>query len=113
MLVKGITGRNRAGLAGALLCVLLAAVALLLALTSSQAALPNDATHLGVASCGGTTCHGRQYADGKVVRQDEILRWQEPSSPSGAHSRAFAVLGNARGRQIAARPRHRQPASRR
>jgi hypothetical protein len=97
-----ITG-TRAGLAGAFLCLALAAVALFLALTSSKAALPNDATHLGVASCGGTTCHGRQYADGKVVRQDEILRWQEPSSEAGAHSRAFAVLGNARGRKIAAR----------
>ena len=103
MLALGTVTGRRAGLAGALLCLALAAIALVLALTASRAALPNDAAHLGVASCGGTTCHGRQYADGKVVRQDEILRWQEPSSPSGAHSRAFAVLGNARGRQIAAR----------
>lgn len=103
MLAQGAFTGMRAGLAGAVLCLALAGVALFLALTSSQAALPNDATHLGVASCGGTTCHGRQYADGKMVRQDEILRWQEPSSPAGAHSRAFAALGNARGRQIAAR----------
>ena len=104
MLLKGIMSGNRTGLAGAFLCLALAVVALFIALTpSSRAALPNDATHLGVASCGGTTCHGRQYADGKVVRQDEILRWQEASSPSGSHSRAFAVLGNARGRQIAQR----------
>src|ERR1700754_4464217 len=44
--------------------------------------------HVGVASCSGSTCHGRNEADGKIVRQDELLRWQEPSSPTGAHSRA-------------------------
>lgn len=57
---------------------------------------------LGVASCAGSTCHGRMEGDGKVVRQDELARWQEPSSPGGAHSRAFAVLSGTRGRQIAA-----------
>ncbi|WP_443019151.1 multiheme c-type cytochrome [Sphingobium sp. EP60837] len=57
---------------------------------------------VGVASCAGSTCHGRMEGDGKVVRQDELMRWQEPSTPGGAHSRAFAVLGGARGRQIAA-----------
>ncbi len=83
----------------------MALIAVLLGLngTSAPAALPGDATHLGVASCGGTTCHGRQFADGKVVRQDEILRWQEPSTPGGAHSRAYAVLAEPRGQQIAAR----------
>jgi hypothetical protein len=39
--------------------------------------------------------------DGAVVRQDEIMRWQEPSSAAGAHSRAFAVLSNARSQTIA------------
>ncbi|MET0361546.1 MAG: multiheme c-type cytochrome [Sphingobium sp.] len=58
--------------------------------------------HSGVASCAGSTCHGRLEGDGKVVRQDELMRWQEPSTPGGAHSRAFAVLQGARGRQIAA-----------
>ena len=57
--------------------------------------------HLGVASCAGTTCHGRMEADGRIVRQDELMRWQEPSTPGGAHSRAFAVLSNMRSRQIA------------
>lgn len=56
----------------------------------------------GVASCAGSTCHGRLEGDGKVVRQDELMRWQEPSTPGGAHSRAYAILGNERGRQIAA-----------
>jgi len=58
--------------------------------------------HLGVASCAGSTCHGRMESDGRIVRQDELRRWQEPSTQGGAHSRAFAVLGGTRGRQIAA-----------
>jgi hypothetical protein len=56
----------------------------------------------GVASCAGSTCHGRAEGNGTPVRQDEIATWQEPSSPSGAHSRAYAVLAGLRGRQIAA-----------
>ena len=94
--------KYRASLGAALFCALLAAFALSIGLRTAPAtaALPNDAAHLGVASCAGTTCHGRQVADGKIVRQDELLRWQEPSSPTGAHSRAFAVLSEPRGRQI-------------
>ena len=60
------------------------------------------ARYTGVASCAGSTCHGRAEGNGAVVRQDEIATWQSPSSPSGAHSRAFAVLDSVRGRQIAA-----------
>ena len=56
----------------------------------------------GVATCAGSTCHGRAEGNGKVVRQDELRRWQEPSSSSGAHSRALAVLAGPRGQQIAA-----------
>jgi hypothetical protein len=55
----------------------------------------------GVASCAGSTCHGRNEGDGKVVRQDELRIWQEPSHKSGAHSRAFAVLATPRGQRIA------------
>lgn len=55
----------------------------------------------GVATCAGSTCHGRAEGNGAVVRQDEIATWQEPSSASGAHSRAYAVLAGARGKQIA------------
>ncbi|WP_417622720.1 multiheme c-type cytochrome [Parasphingorhabdus sp.] len=62
-----------------------------------------DGTYLGVATCGGTTCHGRQEADGKIVRQDEIMRWQEESTPGGAHSRAFRVLREPRSIAIAKR----------
>lgn len=56
----------------------------------------------GVASCAGSTCHGRNEGDGKVVRQDELMHWQEPSSKGGAHSRAYAALGSPRGQRIAA-----------
>jgi Cytochrome c554 and c-prime len=88
-------------------CSILAGCALLIGLSSgvapATAALPNDASHLGVASCAGSTCHGRAEPDGKIVRQDEILRWQDPSSPTGAHSRAYATLANSRSKAIAAR----------
>ncbi len=61
------------------------------------------ATYVGVASCGGTTCHGRSEADGPVVRQDELMIWQDPSSPAGAHSRAYAILRDPRSQVIAQR----------
>ena len=48
--------------------------------------------YLGVATCAGSTCHGRAEGNGAVVRQDEIATWQEASSPTGAHSRALTVL---------------------
>ncbi len=97
--------RHRTALFASALCVCLAVIALVIGTrpAPATAALPNDNVHLGVASCAGSTCHGRQIADGKIVRQDELARWQEPSTPGGAHSRAFAVLSEPRGRQIAAR----------
>lgn len=55
----------------------------------------------GVASCAGSTCHGRMVGDGAVVRQDELARWQDPASDAGAHSRAYAVLEGARAGAIA------------
>lgn len=58
--------------------------------------------YTGVASCAGSTCHGRAEGNGEIVRQDEIATWQEPSSSTGAHSRAYAVLASPRGKQIAA-----------
>ncbi|SDC95809.1 Cytochrome c554 and c-prime [Sphingomonas sp. YR710] len=94
-----------------LLCVLLiAGAALILAIGNwGSAALAESASasshdmHVGVASCAGSTCHGRSEPTGKVVRQDELLRWQDPASPTGAHSRAYTVLSGARARDIAAR----------
>jgi len=75
----------------------------LFAALSAPAAAPAPAAHLGVASCAGSTCHGRSQPDGKIVRQDEIMRWQDPASPGGAHSRAYAVLRGARAEHIAHR----------
>jgi len=68
----------------------------------AAAMAPAAAQYTGVASCAGSTCHGRAEGNGEIVRQDEIAAWQEPSSSTGAHSRALAVLGGVRARQIAA-----------
>jgi hypothetical protein len=95
------------------LAILIGAAGLLLALVIALVLRPDHASaslqsagsgvHVGVATCGGTTCHGRSEADGKIVRQDELLIWQDPANPSGAHSRAWDVLTNARSRGIAQR----------
>ena len=85
---------------GVLLLLALALIAGPTALRADPA--PRSGGFEGVASCAGTTCHGRMEADGAVVRQDELMRWQEPSTPGGAHSRAFTVLSYARARQITA-----------
>ncbi len=92
--------------AGAVRLVALASalVAALALAPAAQAAPAHDsAIHNGVASCGGSTCHGRQEATGPRVRQNELLTWQSPSSLTGAHSRAWAVLDEPRARAIGAR----------
>jgi hypothetical protein len=100
-------GNSRNGsnaLAGAVLamCTLALLVAVIFPLLSpARASGASGNTHLGVASCAGSTCHGRLEADGAVVRQDEILRWQEPSSPAGKHSQAYSALLGKRSGQIA------------
>ena len=92
--------RHRSVRMAVLLC---AALALFSARAGDPAwAGPAAATYEGVASCAGSTCHGRGEGDGKVVRQDELRIWQDPSSPTGAHSRATAVLASPRGNRIAA-----------
>lgn len=104
---RGFTENRASALATLLLLAAMAAFALVLGLwpatPPATAAAPGNGTFLGVASCSGSTCHGRQEADGKIVRQDELMRWQEPSTPGGAHSRAFNILSNARSRAIAGR----------
>lgn len=89
-------------LLAALFLVVVLALAGSLVTGTADAAAGGSGGHVGVATCAGSTCHGRLEGDGKVVRQDELMRWQEPSTPGGAHSRAFAVLNGERGRQIAA-----------
>lgn len=103
--IASLRQRLAAGLAFCL-CAGLAITALFISLdapsSTAKAAAPDSATHLGVATCAGSTCHGRQEGDGKVVRQDEIKLWQEDSSAGGAHARAFRVITGARGQAIAA-----------
>lgn len=97
-------GDNPAG--GRLSDALAALVApLALALTLMAIANPAwaQAIHQGVASCAGSTCHGRQAADGAVVRQNELVTWQDPSSQAGAHSRAWRTLQGAWAQRIADR----------
>jgi hypothetical protein len=95
---------------GGLVLLMACLVALLVGIEGAQATAQGQpagsGNFLGVASCGGTTCHGRSVAntpDMGVVRQDEILIWQDPASAAGAHSRAFSVLQEPRSRLIAQR----------
>jgi hypothetical protein len=69
----------------------------------ASAQAPRNNVHVGVASCSGSTCHGRSEPTGKIVRQDELMIWQDESSPAGAHSRAFRVLQTPRSQAIARR----------
>ncbi len=82
-----------------MLAMLLAAILVVASPARSQD--KEGGRFLGVASCAGSTCHGRMEGDGTVVRQDELMKWQEPSTPGGAHSRAWAVLSNSRSQFIA------------
>jgi hypothetical protein len=95
-----VASRNLA--IGALAASLL--FAMMVVLAPLRAAQQAPAGHyVGVAGCAGSTCHGRSEADGKIVRQDELRGWQDPSSPAGAHSRAWRVLTEPRSKAIAAR----------
>lgn len=63
----------------------------------SEDSPPASAEHLGVASCGGSTCHGAVKAIGKhPIRQDESFIWQRRDS----HAGAFNLLLQARSNQI-------------
>ena len=96
-------GKSWATVGGLILSLMLALAAFLIASppARSQADAQAAGRFMGVASCAGSTCHGRMEGDGARVRQDELMKWQEPSTPGGAHSRAFAVLGNSRSAFIA------------
>jgi hypothetical protein len=97
--------RNLAIVVGAVGFALAVIAAFLLRPSPAIATLQaqNSGSFVGVATCGGTTCHGRSEANGKIVRQDELMIWQDESSPSGAHSRAWRVLTEPRSKAIAAR----------
>lgn len=70
----------------------------------AASAVPADkAVHQGVASCAGSTCHGRQQATGPRVRQNEVLTWSDPASVTGVHSRAWRVLNEPRAQAMGKR----------
>ena len=106
-----IRSLDRAPVLAGALCLVMAAAALFGVMTLPSAPLRAQSAfsegamraHMGVASCAGSTCHGRSVASGTPVRQDELLRWQEESSPTGAHSRAWRVIGEPRGASIVRR----------
>ncbi len=54
--------------------------------------LSDGLIHEGILSCSGSICHSRQEATGVIVRQNEILSWQDQTSTSGAHLRAYKIL---------------------
>jgi hypothetical protein len=92
------------GAAGLLaVLILIISLAPLSTRAAAQSAHVSGGTYLGVASCGGTTCHGRSEADGPLVRQDELKLWQDPATAAGAHSRAWDVLRDDRAQEIGRR----------
>ena len=98
---KGRGDRPWAAVAAFALMMFMLAIAAVVAAPPARSQGDSAGGFLGVASCAGSTCHGRMEGDGTVVRQDELMKWQEPSTPGGAHSRAWAVLGNSRSQFIA------------
>lgn len=99
-------GGARASRVVGALCVAIATVVCAAALLSGRAAtaapesLANQGVHEGVASCAGSTCHSRQVDSGLNVRQNELITWQDRSSPAGVHSRAWRVLTEPRAQAI-------------
>ncbi len=100
-------GRGRVfGLLGFVCAALAAATAVGLcavARADPETAAGRVGTHEGVASCAGSTCHSRPVASGLVVRQNELITWQDPHSDAGAHSRAWRVLTQPRAQAIVQR----------
>lgn len=85
------------------LAIFACAIAILAAQSATAASEPvaSRGVHEGVASCAGSTCHSRQVDSGLNIRQNELITWQDPSSPAGAHSRAWRVLTEPRAQAIA------------
>ena len=81
----------------------IALLAYCLTIAPAAASGHSTALHQGVATCSGSTCHGRQEATGPRVRQNELMTWQDPASLTGAHSRAWKVLQEPRARAIGQR----------
>lgn len=75
--------------------------AALLAGPASAADSPPLAEHLGVASCGGSTCHGAVKPIGKhPIRQDEYFIWQRRDSHAGAYNLLLEARSNLISRRL-------------
>jgi hypothetical protein len=60
--------------------------------------LTNSATHLGVSSCGGSSCHGAlEPWKNSTVLQNEFITWQTKDS----HAKAYKTLMSEKSRRIA------------
>jgi hypothetical protein len=92
-------GRLIRAFEGFRVAVLAAAAGLALCVGAPLAA----GVHEGVASCAGSTCHSRPAPTGVVVRQNELITWQDATSAAGLHSRSWRVLTEARAQAITAR----------
>ena len=99
----GVSRNIAIGLGAAGLLAALVVIFLIGPRATAQDSRVSGGTYVGVATCGGTTCHGRSHADGPIVRQDELMLWQDPATAAGAHSRAWDVLRDERSREIGRR----------
>lgn len=94
---------SHAVLAARIAAVFALVLAILVPALPVLAAGHDRALHQGVASCGSSTCHGRQEATGPRVRQNEVMTWSDPASLTGVHARAWRVLEEPRARAIGKR----------
>jgi Cytochrome c554 and c-prime len=103
--MAGWKHRRLLSLSGALALIMAfsAATPSIGAAPSGSAKTVQGGVHEGVGSCAQSMCHGRQVASGLVVRQNELITWQDPNSQAGDHSRAWRALASPRGQAIADR----------
>lgn len=91
---------NLAGSGSKMRHILMIALAALGLADAAAQTLPSKGPdmHLGVTSCGGSTCHGAtQPVRGSQVLQNEYLIWQRQDK----HAKAYAVLLEPRSQRIA------------
>ncbi len=73
---------------------------LLVGVTVAELPQKDGYTHMGVATCAASQCHGSAVPrEGSNVLQNEYVSWTQDDP----HSRAYDVLGNERSRGIATR----------
>lgn len=95
-----ITISRVSALLGIVAASIIAIATLGIAQETSKTPLTDNIQHEGVMGCYGSTCHSRQEATGIIVRQNEILSWQDQTSTTGAHARAYKTLLSERSKNI-------------